>query len=127
MRISRFAFLAAILAAVFTHPLRAQYTYWTGLQQPTGWLGQVTPPNNGTANLYFSDSIYPFLTLTGALNDINSITLAQGNNYTFAGSTTLTIVGGIASADAQMGDLYFGTGINLGIAGSPTYNSGENA
>jgi autotransporter-associated beta strand protein len=124
MRISRFALLAAILAAFAPQSLKAQFSYWTGLG--TGWQGQTPPANNGTANLYFSDSIYPFVTLSSSLNDVNSITLANGNNFTFGGSTTLTIVSGILSADTQAGDLYFQSGINLALVGSTAYFANEN-
>jgi autotransporter-associated beta strand protein len=131
MRISRFALVASIFAAGLCHSLRAQtYSYWTGLG--TGWLGQTPPANNGTANLYFSDSIYPLVTLSGSLDDFNSITLANGNNITFGGTATLTLLGStfptaIESADMQAGDLYFGTGITLNLSGFPVFNAGQNS
>jgi hypothetical protein len=127
MRISRFALLGVILAAFVPQTLKAQYSYWSGLGD--GWYGQTPPANNGTANLYFSDSIFPFVGLSSSLNDFNSIKLANGNNYTFTGTTTLTLTsatGAIVSPDYQYGSLYFGSGINLGLVGPTLYNAEEN-
>jgi autotransporter-associated beta strand protein len=125
MRISRFA-LAATILALAPQVAQAQFT-WTGLK-PTGWQGQVTPPNDGTANLYFADAIDPYVTLSSSQNDFNTITLALGNNISFSSASpiTLTLVGGILSADPEQGDLYFGPNINMAIASSTAYNAGEN-
>lgn len=132
MRTSRSALVAALFFALLPHTLKAQYAYWTGLG--TGWLGQTLPANDGSANLYFSDSVFPFVTLSGSLNDFNSITLANGNDITFRGTATLSlqstsngVLSAISSADSQSGDLYFGTGITFNVPGFQTFNAGENS
>jgi PEP-CTERM motif len=129
MRTSRIALFGAVILAFLPHSLKAQYTYWTGLG--TGWQGQGIPANNGTANLYFSDSLFPFVTLSGSLSDFNSITLAGGNDITFRGTATLSLtssgIDAIAPADALSGELYFGQYITFNVAGFQTFNAGQNS
>jgi autotransporter-associated beta strand protein len=121
MRISRFALLAVFLVAIRPPALDAQTYIWTG--QGTGWQGQVTPPATG-ANLIFGNSIYPIVSLSG-FSGVSSISLELGNDLTFTGTTNLAI-GAIGSLDTQVGILDFGSGINLAIGGSTTFNAGEN-
>src|SRR5271163_4941925 len=123
MRISRFAFLVAVLATFLPQSAEAQYV-WTG--QGTGWQGQVTPPYGGSAALVFGNSIYPLVSLT-PFTSVGSISLEGGNDISFSGTTNLAISGtALGSLDNQQGDFYFGSGINLALSTSTTFNVGEN-
>ena len=117
MRSPRLALLALSLALAW--PLAAQTYIWTG-ELPTNWQGQVTPPNNGTADLYFSDSLNPFVPLSASLDDVNFLTFANGNEFTFTtgSSLTLALTTGIAFADEQTGSATFNSNINLGTSGT---------
>jgi len=120
--------MAVIVAVLVPLSAEAQYV-WTGLIQPTGWQGQLTPPNDGTANLYFGNSVYPLVTLSSSLDDVSFIILADGQSTTLASVSpiTLTLAGGISSADSNSSSLFLGSNINLGVADSPTLNAGENS
>ena len=122
MRISRFAFLVAVLATFLPQSAEAQYV-WTG--QGTGWQGQVTPPYGGSAALVFGNSIYPLVSLT-PFTSVGSISLEGGNDISFSGTTNLAISGtALGSLDNQQGDFYFGSGINLALSTSTTFNVGD--
>ena len=117
MRLTRLA-LPAILIAL-SCPLGAQTYIWTGAL-PTDWQGQVTPPNDGTANLYFGDSLNPYVPLSTSLNSVNSLVFSNGNNITFtsASALTLSLTAGLGFADEQSGTATFDSTINLGLSGS---------
>lgn len=125
MRPPRIAWIGFL--SILATPVFAQSYIWTG-ELPTGWQGQLTPPNNGTANLYFGDSLYPQLTLTTSIDNVNSLVLEGGNSIKFlsASPLTLTLVSGIGSGDEVSGSMDFGSNINLGISGSEIFNAGEN-
>ena len=117
----------AALVLILATPAFAQVYVWTG-ELPTNWQGQLTPPNDGTANLLFGDSLYPYVTVTPSLNSVNTLTLANGNNITFrsGSSLTLSLTSGILSADEIPGTLDFGANINLGISSAAVFSAGEN-
>ena len=119
--------LAALLVLVGI-PAFAQTYVWTG-ELPSDWQGQLTPVNNGTANLYFSDGLYPQVTLTTSLDNVNSLTFANQNDYSFtsAAPLTLSITSGIAFADELGGTADFGSNLSLGISGSAAIATGEGA
>ena len=118
--------MIGILSALAARAVAQSYI-WSG-ELPTGWQGQVTPPNNGTANLFFDDSLFPQITLTSSLDNVNSIVLENGNDITFvsAAPLTLSLAAGIGSADEQSGSIDFASNINLAISGSEIFNAGEN-
>ena len=124
MSFRRFTYLA--LLTVLAAPAFAQTYIWTG-EMPTGWQGQVTPPNDGTADLFFGDSLYPQITLSTSLDNINAIGLFNGNDITILSSSaiTLNLATGIAFADEVPGSLDFASTINLGITGSMAMDAGE--
>src|SRR5450631_1669386 len=126
MRMPRLALMIGILSALAARAVAQSYV-WSG-ELPTGWQGQVTPPNNGTANLFFDDSLFPQITLTSSLDNVNSIVLENGNDITFvsAAPLTLSLAAGIGSADEQSGSIDFASNINLAISGSEIFNAGEN-
>jgi autotransporter-associated beta strand protein len=99
--------------------LAAQTYVWTG-ELPTGFQGQPTVPNDGSANLYFGDSLNPYVALGASLNDVHSIVLANGNNYTFksASSISLAVTSAISVADEQSGTATFNSNINIDLSGT---------
>ena len=91
------------------------FFYWTGLG--TGWQGQVTPPNDGTANFFLGKAINQTVTLPGDFS-LNAIVLATGTSsdtyYIKAAiPLTLTVNGAIVTAGTGIGRLVFDSNINL--------------
>jgi len=109
---SRHAFSRAVLAALFLFvgatDLVAQF-YWSSnatsgdLSQAANWDGGIAPPNNGTADLDFSNSYRSSVTLTASLSvhslmftsdgPLNSIGTTSANAFTLgvgAGGITLS-------------------------------------
>jgi PEP-CTERM motif len=127
MRYSSLALIAALLAAISPLSLEAQYV-WTG--QGNGWQGQVTPPNNGSADLYFGNSIYPFVPISSSLDIVSSINLEDGNSITFTAASPIDLQlgsSGIGSTDPTPGTLDFTSNINIAISGATTFDAGQNS
>jgi hypothetical protein len=126
MRTSSTALLAFVLGAAASPLVAAPFT-WTG-ELPTGWQGEVTPPNDGTADLTFGASLLPAVTLSSSLDDVNTINFVDGSTvaFTSASNITLTINGGIFPSDATSGAILFEPTINVGINGSFTFSGGNN-
>src|ERR1019366_1769379 len=80
----------------------AQFT-WTGLGGNTdvstngNWLGNVAPPNDGTADLQLGQALFHTLKLS-ATYDFDSVALTASDSYsiTTAGAQTLTLHSGLA-------------------------------
>ena len=128
MRYPRLVLVVALSIAISPLSLEAQYV-WTG--QGTGWQGQTTPPNNGTAALVFGNSIYPIVPISASFDNVASITLGGGNDidFTAASPVTLTLNAALAinASDTDNGILDFEPNINLGIVGATTLNAGSNS
>lgn len=101
--------------------------YWTGFG--TGWQGQVTPPNNGTADLYLSDAINRTVTLPVDFS-LDAIIFDTGNSGdTFKIQSTLPstilINTGIISTGLGYGRLEFGSNINFAKNGPLLFDAGN--
>ena len=92
--------------------------YWTGVGD--GWLGQTPPPNDGTADLVYLQSIGQTIPLDG-ITDVNSLTFVNDDDYilTAASPSTLTVAGGIFASSSISGNrIKFDQNITLNLSGA---------
>ena len=120
----RLVFWLLLFGATLT-PALAQSYIWTGVGN--GWQGQVAPPNDGTADLSFVNSLgrtIPVDTLT----NVHSLTFSNDNDYVLTASapTTLTGIAGINTSGSYYGNrLKFDSPLTLQLPGvSSTWAAG---
>ena len=120
--------LGVLFFGTFLATAPAQTTFFfSGIG--TGWQGQVTPPNDGTANFYLGKTINQAVTLPGTFS-LNTILLALGtSNDTYlikaAVPLTLTINSGLASTGTGYGRLEFDPSINITGASALAFDAGS--
>ena len=122
--------LGALFFCVLLSSAPAQtFFIWTGIG--TGWQGQVTPPNDGTAIFYLPKAINESIPLSGNFS-LNSILLATGtSNDTYkisaAAPLTLTIGTGIISTGTGYGRLQLDPNINLAGVSTLAFDAGNSS
>ena len=130
MKLIRLVLAGAVLLGVLDLSARGQTYIWSGVG--TGWQGQLTIPNNGTADLVLIRAINPTLTLNGNLS-INSIVLQSDDDYAIVPSisaslpVTLTLGSGVVISSSNIGTLHFDPNVNLALTGSPVFDAGGGA
>ncbi len=113
MNAGRFAAVGVVLFGLPAF-LPAQTAIWTGLG--TGWQGQITPPNNGTAILYFQDGATNRFVPFSANFSVNGIADLSGDTYTIglgSGASTPLIFTATGIVNSGIGRLQFDPNINL--------------
>ena len=123
--------LAGLLGSVADS--RAQFT-WTGLGGNTdaatngNWLGNVAPPNDGTANLQLGQALFHTVKLSAAY-DFNSVALTTSDNYTItaASAQTLTLHSGLVLSNTVASTLTLSANLTVNLVAAQTFDAGKGA
>ncbi len=121
--------LGALCFGAFLASATAQTVFtWSGIG--TGWQGQVTPPNDGTAVFYLPKAINESIPLSGSTFNLHAILFATGTSsetYTIkaAAPLTLTIGTGVISTGTGYGRLVFDPNINITSATTLAFDAGN--
>ena len=121
--------LVGLLASVIG--AHAQFM-WTGLGGNTdvatnaNWLGNVAPPNDGSADLQLGHALFHTLKLSAAY-DINSIALTASDGYsiTTSGAQTLTLHNGLALSSTVGSSLSLSSNLTVDLVAAETFDAGK--
>jgi len=105
---------------------------WTGLGGNTdvatsaNWLGNVTPPNDGSANLQLGQALFHTLKLSAAY-DFNSIALTTSDGYsiTTSGAQTLTLHNGLTLSNTGGSSLSLSSNLTVDLVAAETFDAGK--
>ncbi len=105
---------------------------WTGLGGNTdvatsgNWLGNVTPPNDGSANLQLGQALFHTLKLSAAY-DFNSVALTASDSYsiTTSGAQTLTLHNGLTLSSTVGSSLSLSSNLTVDLVAAETFDAGK--
>ncbi len=123
--------LGALFFGAFFVSATAQTVFtWSGFG--TGWQGQVTPPNDGTAIFYLPKAINETIALSGSTVNLDAILFAPGSSndtyaFTAAAPLTLTLGTGIVSTGTGSSRLEFAPNINITGATTLAFDAGNSS
>ncbi|MEJ1973829.1 MAG: autotransporter-associated beta strand repeat-containing protein [Lacunisphaera sp.] len=113
---------ALFFGALFSSAQAQNIYYWIG----PDWLWGTTPSNDGTADLYFANTVVDPIPLTG-LTHVDALFFANDSDYTFnpVTPTTLIVASGLLQDSANYGDkIRFGSNLTFNLATSPVWDAG---
>ena len=105
---------------------------WTGLGGNTdvatsgNWLGNVTPANDGTADLQLGQALFHTLKLSAAY-DLNSVALTTSDSYSITASSaqTLRLHGGMALSNTVASSLSLSANLTVDLVAAQTFDAGK--